>query len=477
MGDNAMNDDHLKRFRKEPPPAFAKALYKKISQQAQVAPSLPDSAPDGRHRQRVDTHEEDTDMNGSTYSAVLPLPGRREHRLQGYLVAAIAAIVVVGFSVVLLGNVLGTSMLGVVVDKATLFERYIENVWNEGNLDGVSLLLTDDHIHHDANLAEAITGLEAVSQYIAQYREGIPGLTLTVDQLTTDGDRITADLTATADEMTTTISMSSRFTDDKLAEVWFNASDLLAVLSLTDTVAAQDAVDPDAVAQIWLDIWNKRDFTPEQLEAFLSPQIQIHQHTRFSGPIWTRFGIAQLTQMLQRRDNAMPDFQYTLGEVTSISDDVVMVTVTGAGTVVDVNIAATTEENTILRLEDDKIVEAWILYPPGYVTQPNEIIDGGSITIGGDWKQGTLEPGQRVRYTLEIAAMEDPFDLILSATYDSILRVYDENGLLLHRMADSLGYDHSEFLRDLKFESGTIVFIEVGAYLDYEAGDYTLRAR
>jgi predicted SnoaL-like aldol condensation-catalyzing enzyme len=111
---------------------------------------------------------------------------------------------------------------------ATIFERYIENVWNEGNLEEVSLFLTDDHIHHDANVAETITGLEAVSQYIAQYRERIPGLNLRVDYIVTEGDTIAADLTATTNTMTTTISMSSRFTDDKLAEVWFNASSLLS---------------------------------------------------------------------------------------------------------------------------------------------------------------------------------------------------------------------------------------------------------
>ena len=66
----------------------------------------------------------------------------------------------------------------------------------------------------------------------------MPDLVLTVNELTAEGDSVSGELTASANGKTAIVQVNSRFTDDKIAEVWFNASDVHVTLALP--VVAQD---------------------------------------------------------------------------------------------------------------------------------------------------------------------------------------------------------------------------------------------
>jgi steroid delta-isomerase-like uncharacterized protein len=56
-----------------------------------------------------------------------------------------------------------------------LFQRYIDEFWNQDNLDVADELYTDDHVYHDANLPDLPPGPEGVKQRGRIYKAALPG--------------------------------------------------------------------------------------------------------------------------------------------------------------------------------------------------------------------------------------------------------------------------------------------------------------
>lgn len=52
--------------------------------------------------------------------------------------------------------------------------RYVEEVWNEGNLQLVHELLTPDHVRRDSLLTEEVVGLEAVKAQVLGLKAAFP---------------------------------------------------------------------------------------------------------------------------------------------------------------------------------------------------------------------------------------------------------------------------------------------------------------
>ncbi len=55
----------------------------------------------------------------------------------------------------------------------SIFEQYIDEVWNAGNLDVLDELLAPEFIHYDAGLAEPIADLDAMRAYVEQFRSSL----------------------------------------------------------------------------------------------------------------------------------------------------------------------------------------------------------------------------------------------------------------------------------------------------------------
>jgi predicted ester cyclase len=321
VGDSDMNhDEFMKQFRKEPRPEFADALYERLSQQADA--DLPPStlSPDGQ--EDTDT-EEDNDMNARLHFAVLP--GRQTYRREGQLVALVAALMTVLFGALLVFNALynANPPFAVVQQAAetptTLFERYINEAWNAGDLDVLDELLAPEFTHYDAALAEPITDIEALKAYVEQFRSNLPGVMFTIDQSVEFEDMVYARLTATGDEFTVPMTASARFADLKLTEVWLDANALLetrmALVEQQNAEVARKAynfADPNKVVgetakenAIWC-----RAGDPE-----------------YCGPFTISFRKSWVESLVR----AFPDLELTFQQVVA-SGDTVFVELTGSGT-------------------------------------------------------------------------------------------------------------------------------------------------
>src|SRR5438105_4691165 len=56
-----------------------------------------------------------------------------------------------------------------------LFQRNVDEFWNQDNLDVADELYTDDHVYHDPNLPDLPPGPEGVEQRGRIYKAALPG--------------------------------------------------------------------------------------------------------------------------------------------------------------------------------------------------------------------------------------------------------------------------------------------------------------
>ena len=71
-------------------------------------------------------------------------------------------------------------------DNAALVRRFVEEVFNRGNLDVVDQLVTPDYVHHDPTTEEFGSGREGFKRLIRFYREAFPDLAIELeDQIAT----------------------------------------------------------------------------------------------------------------------------------------------------------------------------------------------------------------------------------------------------------------------------------------------------
>lgn len=73
--------------------------------------------------------------------------------------------------------------------------RYIEEVWNNGNLALIDELFTPDYINHSPNAGQ-MAGPEGLKQLITSFRQAAPDLHFTIDDLVAEGDRVVTRWTA-----------------------------------------------------------------------------------------------------------------------------------------------------------------------------------------------------------------------------------------------------------------------------------------
>lgn len=73
----------------------------------------------------------------------------------------------------------------------------VQEVWSRGDLALVDELVTDGYVEHDPVRSNPIRGPEALKAWVAQYRQGSPDLTRTIEETLVDADIVAIHYTAT----------------------------------------------------------------------------------------------------------------------------------------------------------------------------------------------------------------------------------------------------------------------------------------
>jgi predicted ester cyclase len=76
-----------------------------------------------------------------------------------------------------------------------LYQRFIQEVFNEGKLDNLDQFLAPAYIVHDPP-PTARNGAEAVKQIVTAFRTAFPDLSITIDELVAEGDIVCARATS-----------------------------------------------------------------------------------------------------------------------------------------------------------------------------------------------------------------------------------------------------------------------------------------
>lgn len=74
--------------------------------------------------------------------------------------------------------------------------RFFDEVWSGGALDLVDDLFAGNSVGHPSGSDETVRGPEGVKEYIRGLREGVPDLTVTVEDQLADGDAVATRWTA-----------------------------------------------------------------------------------------------------------------------------------------------------------------------------------------------------------------------------------------------------------------------------------------
>ena len=75
------------------------------------------------------------------------------------------------------------------MDNIGLVRRYIEEVWNKGNLAVIDELVSDKYVAIEPVVGE-VRGLSTLREQVQMFRGAFPDLRLTIDDIGTSGDRV-----------------------------------------------------------------------------------------------------------------------------------------------------------------------------------------------------------------------------------------------------------------------------------------------
>jgi steroid delta-isomerase-like uncharacterized protein len=82
------------------------------------------------------------------------------------------------------------------MSTSTTARRFFDEIWSQGRLDLVDGLVAPDYIGHPSGPEQTVRGPEGVKEYIGRLRQGVPDLTMTVEDQLIDGDKVTTRWTA-----------------------------------------------------------------------------------------------------------------------------------------------------------------------------------------------------------------------------------------------------------------------------------------
>jgi steroid delta-isomerase-like uncharacterized protein len=83
------------------------------------------------------------------------------------------------------------------IDNVALIRRYIDEVWNKGNLAALGELVSDRYFAFEPVIGE-VRGIEALKQQVQTFRTAFPDLRLTIEDIGMVDDRVFVRWTARA---------------------------------------------------------------------------------------------------------------------------------------------------------------------------------------------------------------------------------------------------------------------------------------
>lgn len=82
-------------------------------------------------------------------------------------------------------------------ENRDLARRFMDEVYNKGNLDFIDELVASNWVDHDPNSPEGMSsGVEGAKQFAEMYRNAFPDLQITVEDLIAEGDKVVMRWTA-----------------------------------------------------------------------------------------------------------------------------------------------------------------------------------------------------------------------------------------------------------------------------------------
>jgi steroid delta-isomerase-like uncharacterized protein len=127
-------------------------------------------------------------------------------------------------------------------ENKAVVRRYIEEAFNQGNLDVVDEVIATDSIHYANVWDEPVRGPKQRRQAVSRWREAFPDLHMSIDDLISEGEKVSYRWTArgthqgeflgmapSGKQMTTTGIVIERLTNGKFTEGW-TSSDTLGLM-------------------------------------------------------------------------------------------------------------------------------------------------------------------------------------------------------------------------------------------------------
>jgi steroid delta-isomerase-like uncharacterized protein len=139
-------------------------------------------------------------------------------------------------------------------DNKQIVQRFIDECWNQGNLNAVSELLADDCRYHDPVFPSLTSGAENIKNHIQNCRNGFPDLMFTTDDTIAERDEVVIHWTVsgthkgqflgmppTNKRASVTGTSINRMEGSKIAEMWsnWNLMSLMEQLGIAMATAAQ----------------------------------------------------------------------------------------------------------------------------------------------------------------------------------------------------------------------------------------------
>lgn len=114
-----------------------------------------------------------------------------------------------------------------------LYQRFIDEVFNEGRLQEGDELLSPSYVFHDAPPGAPSEGPKAVKQTVSMFRNAFPDLKISIEDLVAEGDKVSARATtrgthrgtifgipATGKTVTMTGLTMVRIADGQITDSW-----------------------------------------------------------------------------------------------------------------------------------------------------------------------------------------------------------------------------------------------------------------
>jgi steroid delta-isomerase-like uncharacterized protein len=120
-------------------------------------------------------------------------------------------------------------------ENKAVIRRFLEEIFEGGNLELVDELFAPDYVLHDPAVPEEVRGQEGIKQYVSMYRSAFPDTRFTIEDQSAEGDRVVTRWTGqgthqgelmgippTGNQVTVTGIEFDRVSGGKLQETWVN---------------------------------------------------------------------------------------------------------------------------------------------------------------------------------------------------------------------------------------------------------------